>query len=141
MYAIVACLGCRRHRIADRSAASSACPFCGRADEHRLMRSAFESGSQEEARAVLAEMTGFVRPPPAQKTLDSDPLSSLAFRYERCRDPEERATLLAKGLTEIFGTFDEADIAKIDPRSPGKILKAMSDHGIAYEVGYGRFKA
>jgi hypothetical protein len=106
------------------------------------MRAIFQSESQNEAREALSELSGFVPSRgPKQQTLDSDPLSTLVYRYERCRDPHERLELLAKGLTGIFGTFDEADIAQVDPKGPEKLLKAMLDLCMAYEVKYGRYRA
>ncbi|MDR3206133.1 MAG: hypothetical protein LBT41_03440 [Candidatus Methanoplasma sp.] len=142
MYSVVSCLKCRRHRIIDRSAESSACPYCGTPNIHKDMRPIFQSDSQNEAREVLSELSGFVpSKEPKQQTLDSDPLSTLVYRYETCRDPHERLELLAKGLTDIFGTFDGDDIAKVDPKDPEKLLKAMQDLCMAYEVRYGRYKA
>jgi hypothetical protein len=142
MFAVVACGKCKRYRMIDRSSLSSVCPFCNENGEHRYMRVIFQDKSQAEVRGALAELSGFVpEKENKQRTLDSDPFSTLVYRYEHCSDITEKLEILAKGLTEIFGTFSEEEISKVDPKNPEKLLSAMLELCIAHEVKYGRYRA
>ncbi|MDR0888086.1 MAG: hypothetical protein LBM39_02740 [Candidatus Methanoplasma sp.] len=141
MFAIVACGNCKRYRVIDRSSQSSKCPFCNDNGEHKYMRIVFQDESQTAVREALGELSGYVPEKEKQRTLDSDPFSTLVYRYEHCSDITEKLEILAKGLTAIYGTFTEDEISQVDPKNPEKLLRAMLELCIAHEVKYGRYSA
>lgn len=113
-YAIISCPKCRRRRMIDRSAASSACPYCGAVSEHRGLAVIFENRNQDAVRNAFSRMHSSEVPEKKKGDTDPDPLSTLMYRYEQCTDLQRKMELLAKGLTEIYGTFTLEDIEKID---------------------------
>lgn len=141
-YAIVTCRKCRNNRIIDRSSSSSKCPYCSTAAEHKELRILFEDNDQSVVREALSQLNGFEPPPQKERpAVDHDPFSTLVYKYEKCRDLQDRMDLLSKGLTEIFGTFTLEDIEKVDPKNAEKMLKAMVDLCLIHETEYGRFRA
>ncbi len=75
-----------------------------------------------------------------ERVREADPVSTLAYRYERCGSTEERMELLAEGLTAIHGSFTLEDVAEIDPRDAGKLLEGMHRRCLVAEVGPGRYR-
>lgn len=140
-YAIISCGKCKRQRIIDRAAASSKCPYCSMAAEHRGLRIIYENEDQAAVRGVLTGMHPFDVSVGNKPKTDRDPLSTLVYRYEHASDLEEKMELLSRGLTDIFGTFTLEDIEKIDEKNAEKIMKAMSERGHIHEVRYGRYRA
>ncbi len=142
MYAVVRCTSCSRFRVADLSEKESGCPFCGNRDIAKNQKKYFESGDQSAARAALAKLTGFEGS--AEKkhaNPDTDPRSTLAYRYEHCTSLEEKMEVLSEGLTAIYGTFTLENIEEFDAKNAEKMLKAMLDRCIVYETKYGHYRA
>lgn len=142
MYGIVHCFSCSRPRIADLDSRDSACPWCGNRDPVKDMKVYFRSDDQSEVREVFGKMTGFDGPTERRRArTETDPYSSLVYRYEHCTSLEEKMDVLSEGLTELYGTFTLEDVEKLEPRNAEKILKAMLDRCIVYETKYGRYRA
>jgi hypothetical protein len=139
-YAIVSCAKCKRHRIIDRSAVSSKCPYCGTAAEHKGLAVIFTSRDQSEAREALTRMHPF-DVPEKKKGTDSDPLSTLVFRYENCSDPQKRMQLAAEGLTALYGSFTLEDLEKLDEKNAEKLLSVMLELCFIHEISFGRYRA
>jgi len=140
-YAIITCSNCKQRRIIDRSAISSKCPRCGTQAEHKGLRVIFENKDQNAVREVLTRMSGTHVPEKKSKGPDSDPLSTLIYKYENCSGLEEKMALLSKGLTDIYGTFSIEDIKKIDEKNAVKLLNAMLEQCYIHEIKYGRYSA
>ena len=141
-YAIVSCRKCRRQRMIDRSSASSKCPFCGTAAEHKGLAIIFENRDQNIVRDALTQLHSFDIPEKKNnKGIDRDPLSTLVYRYENCTDLQKRMELVSRGLTDIFGEFTLEDIEKIDEKNAAKLLSAMLEQCYAHEVRHGRYRA
>jgi len=142
-YAIISCVKCKRERIIDRSSSSSKCPYCGAGVDHKDAAVIFEDKDQRAVRDALAQLHSFDLPEKKKKrkAVDHDPLSTLVYRYERCTDPQKRMELVAKGLTDLFGTFTLEDLEKVDEKNAEKLLGTMLELCLVYEVEYGKYRA
>ncbi|MCL1978582.1 MAG: hypothetical protein FWG60_00250 [Methanomassiliicoccaceae archaeon] len=140
-YAVISCRKCRRQRVIDRSAASSVCPYCSTAAEHKGLAVKFEHRDQKVVRDALTRLHPVDAPEKKKREVDSDPLSTLVYRYENCTDPQKRMELISKGLTELCGTFTLEDVERIDEKNAEKLLSAMLELCFVYEVEYGRYRA
>ncbi|MCL2147758.1 MAG: hypothetical protein FWH47_00220 [Methanomassiliicoccaceae archaeon] len=140
-YAIVACGRCGRHRMIDRSSPTSACPFCSRTEANKGLRAIFEDADQNAVREALRSMHPVEAPEKRRQGADPDPLSTLMYRYESCVDLQERMALLARGLTDIYGTFTLEDVERIDERNAEKLLRAMLETCLVHEVRHGLYSA
>lgn len=125
----------------DRSVATSECPYCGRAVEHKGARIFFEDRDQDTVREALTQATGPVREAPEEHLPDPDPHSTLVYRYEHCTDPDSRLEVLAEGLREIYGTFTLDDLRSIDPKNAERLLSALLETCLASEIRYGVYRA
>lgn len=142
MYAVVACNACKRKRVIDLSTRHSKCPYCENQDTNKDLQILYRSEDQSMARAALSQLTGFSKPPEKKKpSEDTDPLSTLVYRYEHCRDLDMKLEILAEGLTRIYGTFTEENVLEVDPKNGEKMMKKMLVDGFAHEVKYGRYSA
>ena len=124
----------------DRSAATSACPYCGETAENKSLAVIFEHKDQNTVRKALTQVHPF-EIEEKKKGADHDPLSTLIHRYEKCTDMQRKMKLIAAGLTDIYGTFTLEDIEKIDEKNAGKMLNAMLELCYVHEVKYGRYRA
>ncbi|MCQ2079232.1 MAG: hypothetical protein MJZ38_04165 [archaeon] len=142
MFAVIACLECRRKRIIDKGDKSSKCPYCGARSEHKVHRIYYQSDDPAMCRAALNQITGFteneVKKPISE---DIDPYSTLEYRYDHCHTLEEKMTCLSEGLTKVYGEFTFEDLERIEPKNAEKMLKAMLVHGYVHETKYGRYSA
>ncbi|MCL2032961.1 MAG: hypothetical protein FWG96_06835 [Methanomassiliicoccaceae archaeon] len=140
-YAIISCSKCRRRRIIDRSSSSSICPYCSGTEEHKGLRVIFENKDQSVVRDALMRTHHIGIPEKKRTGADPDPLSTIIYRYEACKDLQEKMTLVSKGLTDLYGTFTLEDIEKIDEKNAEKLLSAMLELCLVREVRYGRYSA
>ncbi len=141
MYAVVRCDGCKRTRMIDRSTLKSKCPFCGLESENRKLAILYEDSDQSAVRDALNELSGFTpEEKDKSKITNADPLSSLVYKYEHCTELDLKMELLAKGLTEIHGTFTLEDILEVDPRMGKKMLEGMLEQCLVAEVKYGVYR-
>lgn len=142
-YAVTPC-GCGRLRVIDLHTETSSCPYCGRTVNHSVVKKLYADDDQRAVRDVLAQLTGFETPEEdreARKRIEeADPFSSLVYKYECCSDIELRMEILAKGLTELYGTFTLEDVKKVDEKDGEKVLKAMVAQCMVYEPKPGRYK-
>ena len=142
MYGIVQCFSCSRPRIIEHKGKTSECPYCGNKDPVKDMKVHFRSDDQAEIRAAFNRFTGFEGSIEKKRARsDTDPYSSLVYRYEHCSSLDEKMEVLSKGLTELYGTFTLEDVEKLEPKNAEKMLKAMLDGCIVYETKYGHYKA
>jgi len=142
MYGIVQCFSCSRPRIIELKGKTSECPYCGNKDPVKDMKVHFRSDDQAEIRAAFNRFTGFEGSIEKKRARsDTDPYSSLVYRYEHCSSLDEKMEVLSKGLTELYGTFTLEDVEKLEPKNAEKMLKAMLDGCIVYETKYGHYKA
>ncbi|MDR3075632.1 MAG: hypothetical protein LBU30_06340 [Candidatus Methanoplasma sp.] len=140
-YAIVSCIRCGRQRIIDRTAASSECPYCGASCEHKAVAVIFGDDDQRVVRDALARLHPFEIPEKKKRAVDSDPLSTLIHRYERCSDLQEKMKLVSRGLTDIYGTFTMEDLEKIDEKNAERMIGAMLELCLVHEVRHGIYRA
>ncbi|MDR0309272.1 MAG: hypothetical protein LBH88_00735 [Candidatus Methanoplasma sp.] len=140
-YAIISCGKCKRQRMIDRSSSSSACPYCNNTETHKGIRVIFEDKDQNVVREVLTKVHPFKVQEKKRSGTDPDPLSTVVYRYEHCRDLQSRVKLLSRGLTDIYGTFTLEDIEKVDEKNAEKLLKTMLELCLVHEVKYGRYRA
>lgn len=143
-YAVTPCV-CGRLRVIDLSSETSVCPYCGKSVVNNNVRKLFVDTDQRAVRDALAQLTGFEMPeedPEAIKRIEeADPFSTLVYKYEECSDIELKMEILAKGLTELYGTFTLEDIKKVDRKNGERMLKAMIVQCIVFEPEPGRYKA
>ena len=144
MYGLALCGICRRPRVADKSFATSTCPYCNASEKTKDLVFYFESPDQDVVRQALSQATGFVPPDMVQKRTrieEADPYSTMVFQYEHCSDLDEKLTILAEGLTRINGSFTLDDIREIVGDKAERYVSAMLDRCIAAEVRIGVYKA
>lgn len=144
MYGLALCGICRRPRVADKSFATSTCPYCNASEKTKDLIFYFESPDQDVVRQALSQATGFVPPDMVQKKKrieEADPYSTMVYQYEHCSDLDEKLTILAEGLTRINGSFTLDDIREIVGDKAEKYVSAMLDRCIAAEVRIGVYKA
>ncbi|MBR4503762.1 MAG: hypothetical protein IKP20_02135 [Candidatus Methanomethylophilaceae archaeon] len=143
-YGLAQCGSCKRPRIIDLSKKASVCPYCGTESRTDMISIFYRSESQEAVREALAQATGFV-PPDAlkkrEKIAEADPYSTMVYRYEHCSDLNGKMLILAEGLTEIKGTFTMEDVREIAGDRAEKMVSAMLDRCIIFEVRHGVYKA
>lgn len=142
-YAVTPCT-CGRLRVIDLSSETSVCPYCGKSVVNNNVRKLFVDDDQRAVRDALAQLTGFEMPeedPEVKKRIEeADPFSTLVYRYEECSDIELKMEILAKGLTELHGTFTLEDVKKVDKKNGERILKAMVVQCIVFEPEPGRYR-
>ena len=144
MYGLALCGICRRPRVADKSFATSTCPYCNASEKTKDLVFYFESPDQDVVRQALSQATGFVPPDMGQKRKrieEADPYSTMVFQYEHCSDLDEKLTILAEGLTRINGSFTLDDVREIVGDKAERYVSAMLDRCIAAEVRIGVYKA
>lgn len=142
MYAVVACLDCKKKRVVDLNDRSSACPYCGARSEHNILQKFFKSEDIGLVRAAHRQMTGFSGTEEKKRmSPDIDPYSSLEYRYEHCRSLEDKMLCLSEGLTQIHGEFTFEDLEKLEPKNAEKMLRTMLTEGYVHETKYGRYTA
>lgn len=126
----------------ERSSASSKCPYCGTAAEHKGLAVIFENKDQSTVRNALTQLNPFSLPEKKKECgTDPDPLSTLIYKYENCTDLQKKMALVSKGLTDICGTFTLEDIMKIDEKNAERLLSTMLELCYIHEVRYGRYCA
>lgn len=148
-YGLTLCGACRRPRIADRSKSTSTCPYCGCTERTGKLNFFFTSEDQNEVRAALARATGAdeFMPDPAQvaakrkRMEESDPHSTMVYRYEHAADLDEKMDIISQGLTSIKGEFTLNDVEDVVGARAEKMLSAMLDRGFVYETRPGFYKA
>ena len=142
LYGVIACVECNRKRVADLSDTSSSCPYCGARNDHKRSKVYFQSEDLALVRAAQNQLTGFRGSIERRHASpDTDPLSTLEYRYEHCRSLEERMSVLSEGLTKVYGEFTFEDLERIEPKNAEKMLKAMLVAGYVHETKYGRYTA
>ena len=142
MYAVVSCPDCKRYRIIDAATKQSSCPYCGTRSENALLRFYYKSDDLEMVRAAQNQLTGFTGSTEKRHASpDTDPYSTLEYRYEHCHSLEEKMDVLSKGLTQVYREFTFEDLEKIEPKHAEKMLKAMLVNGYVHETKYGRYTA
>lgn len=140
MYALITCSSCHMNRIIDLSAESSACPYCGIAMKNDIAVVKFQSEDQEEVRAALMSLAG-IEPVKKRSGKDLDPISTLAYRYDRCSDQETKLIMLAEELTKILGSFTAEDVEEIAPGRSDEIIGILSAECVITEIAPGRYSA
>lgn len=140
MFGIITCSGCSRNRIINLCDETTACPYCGQKAVTKDMRILYSDRDQSKVRDALAYLSG--TKPEEKKKIDRniDPMSSLEYRVENTNDIKDKMLVIAKGLTEIQGTFTVEDVEKFVPGKGEKYLKAMLNACIVYETGYGKYR-
>lgn len=127
------------NRIIDLTAETSACPYCGTGIKNETAAVKFQSEDQEEVRQALLSLSG---PVPEKKVRkDFDPISTLAYRFDHCADPEVKLMMLAEELTKILCSFSAEDIEEIVPGRSKEIIRILSAECIISETEPGRYRA
>ena len=143
-YGLCACGSCGRPRVVDLSKKTTRCPYCGTPLAGSAATPYYTSEDQAAVREALGRAYGFTPPDEEAKRsriAESDPYSTLAYRYEHCSGLETKMALLAKGLTEIKGEFTMEDVRGIAGDKAEKLVSAMLDRCLVIEVRPGRYKA
>ena len=145
MYGLALCGVCRKPRVVDKSKATTTCPYCNANEKTKNLIYFFESPNQDDVRLALSQATGFTKPDESEKRRkieETDPYSTMIFRYEHCSDLDEKLCIIAEGLTAIQGSFSLEDVRKIvGDKYAEKYVSAMLDRCIAAEVRIGVYKA
>lgn len=137
MFAVVVCPGCRKPRGIKLSSQKSTCPRCGRSIEVRKALVHFKSPDAREIKEFIGTMSGYS--PPVEKDSE-DPWSNLRDKAVAERDPEERLSIIASGLSRMLGTFDSEDIERLIPDKGESYLRLMVDHALVLETSPGRYQ-
>jgi hypothetical protein len=142
LYGIVICPSCQRKRIADLRCEMSACPYCGAASRTDRMTILFSDRRQSTVRDVLSSADSAKYPEPRKKSgNDPDPLSTLIYEYEHASGTAEGLMVLAKGLTDIKGSFTEKDVEELFPGKGERMIRQMVLGDIVIELHYNEYKA
>lgn len=142
MFAVIACAGCKKLRIADMDSMTSVCPFCGKSCEHANVNKIYEDRDQTAVRDALAHYSGFVpeKDVRKEKIRHADPHSTMVYRYEHGGTLDEKLAILSSGLTEIHGTFTLEHVKEVDPKNAEKLLAAMHEGGFVAEIRPGVYR-
>ena len=144
MYGLFLCGVCRKPRIADKSQATSTCPYCNSNAKTKDLIFFYENRDQDAVRMALSQATGFTPPDTSEKKKRieaADPYSTMGYKYEHTSDLDEKMEILAKGLTDIYGTFTLEDVEAIVGKRAEKMVDAMLDRCIISEVRHGKYRA
>ncbi len=141
MYAVTVCHKCSKYRMIDMSSSTTGCPYCGTKQTVKESKILFKDQSQESVREAFAEITGFIPQHKEEKKEDSDPMTTLAYRYEHCDSINEKLDVLASGLTDILGTFTLNDIQEIDYDNGEEIIDVLTENCMVTEVSPGRYRS
>ena len=144
MYGLCQCSLCHRPRIVDESQDTSACPHCSYVEKVKDLTFFYESRDQGAVRDALSQATGFVAPDTSEERkaiAESDPYSTMIYRYEHTSDLDEKMEILAKGLTAIQGSFTLEDVEEIVGKRAEKMVSAMLDRCMISEFKLGRYRA
>lgn len=144
MYGLCLCGVCRKPRVADKSQATSTCPYCNTSEKTKNLIFYYENRDQDAVRMALSQSTGFVPPDVNEKKeriRNADPYSTMVYRYEHTSDLDEKMEILATGLTEIYGTFTMEDVEAIVGSRAEKMVAAMLDRCMISEVRHGQYRA
>lgn len=144
MYGLCLCGVCRKPRIADKSQMTSTCPYCNSSEKTKDLIFYYEHRNQDVVRMALSQATGFVPPDvddKKERIRKVDPYSSMVYKYEHTSDLDEKMEVLAKGLTEVYGTFTMDDVEAVVGARAEKMVAAMLDRCIISEVRHGRYRA
>ena len=98
--------------------------------DQNVVRKAFESADSSK-----------YSEPEKVKNKDPDPLSTLIYEYEHTSGTLEKLTVLADGLTRIYGDFDEDDVDASFQGKGERMIGMMVSHGIVIELGHGRYRS
>ncbi len=139
MYALIMCSGCRMNRIIDLAAETSVCPYCGTGIKNETAAVKFQSEDQDEVRQALMGLSGALSEKKVRR--DADPISTLAYKFDHCADPEIKLMMLAEELTKILGSFSAADVEEIAPGKSREIIRILSAECIITETEPGRYRA
>ena len=134
MFAIVTCPECRNDRMIDLSSGTTSCPFCGKRFDTDRLAIKFKHADQNVVRDVL---TGNEDVPTKS---DDDPMKKLAYSVSHCHDTGMKMSMIADGLSEIYGEFTIDNIETLVPGKGERFAEAMLDACLIYETGYGRYK-
>lgn len=143
MYGLTICGVCRRPRVADKSYSTSTCPYCNVSERTKNLIFFYESSDINDVRRALSEATGFEAPDNSAKKKrieESDPYSTMIYKFEHTSDLDEKLEILAEGLTSIKGTFTLEDIEEIVGGRAEKFVSAMLDRCIIAEIKPGIYK-
>ncbi len=143
MYGVTQCGVCKRPRIVDKSKSKSTCPYCGCVQKTRDLMCYFKSADQDAVREALAQATGYILSDVMknrQRMAEADPYSTMVYRYEHSSDLEDKMVILAEGLTAIKGTFTLDDVQKVIGDRAEKMVAAMLDRCIIFEVRVGVYR-
>ena len=142
MYGIVLCPGCGRKRIIDTGCKTSVCPYCNSSSPIGKMTLLFSDKDQSVVRKVFENADASKYPAARERSAeDPDPLSTLVFEYEHTSGMLEKLTVLALGLTKIYGEFTEDDVSENFSGNAKQMIRVMIAHGIVIESSCGRYKA
>ncbi|WP_177971175.1 hypothetical protein [Candidatus Methanarcanum hacksteinii] len=139
MFGIVTCSECGRHRIIDLYDDVTKCPYCNNKAVTKDLNILFQDRDQSIVRDALTSMSG-IKVEKKKVDRNIDPMSSLEYRVENVNDIKDKMVVIAKGLTDIQGTFTQEDVERFVPGKGEKYLKTMLDECMVYEVGYGRYR-
>ena len=137
MYAIVTCPFCRNDRMIDLDIELTSCPFCGKKFKSNSLVVKFQHENQTIVRDVLHKKSEV---PVRDSSGNTDPVKKLAYLVSVTNDPAEQITMIAKGLSEIYGEFTEEQVEMVIPGKGKKYTRIMLEECIIHEVGYGKFK-
>ena len=148
-YGLTQCGLCHRPRIVETDDSLTTCPYCGYSERAGRNGFLFTSDSQAEVRSALSRAMGVDDLLPTEADIrerrkrigESDPESTLAYRYEHAADLDEKMDVLAEGLTSLRGEFTLEDIEEYEPRRAEKMLSAMLDRGFVHETRPGFYRA
>ena len=143
MYGLAECGVCHRPRIIDTSCKDSSCPYCGCTEHIRDTRIVYRSEDQDAVREALGMAMGYVPPDAKAKRKrieETDPYSTMIYKFEHCSDLEEKMEILAEGLTKCKGTFTLDDVREIVGKDAEKYVSAMLDRCLISEVRIGIYK-
>ncbi len=148
-YGLILCGLCKRPRVIDLSNKVTTCPYCGYEERTAKGQIVFQSDSQSEVRKAMSKGLGADELIPTRMEIaaqkrrieESDPYSTMVYRYEHAGDIDEKMSILSEGLTRIKGEFTLDDMMDVDPKKAEKLLSAMIDRGFVYETRPGFYKA
>ena len=143
MYGIVLCSQCGKKRIIDLDNETSSCPYCNKTDKIGKMTILFSDKSQSVVRKAFSSADSEKYKGLERKRSENDPdlISTMMYKYEHTSGVLDKLSILAVGLTDIKGDFNEKDVEELFPGKGEQMMRQMISGHLIIELGYGRFKA
>jgi hypothetical protein len=153
MYGVVLCSRCRKAMAVDLRNETASCQ-CGKVLKLKVTKKFFESADQREVASAVGRMNAELEggTDEWETTIEEsigpetdDPYSKMISAASSISDSQERTELVARGLTDILGSFTRNDLQKalrmVGIKEVDECVDIMLRESIIYEPEPGVYRA